>query len=347
MELIINPAFKTLLPPLSHEERATLKASIITDGCRDPLVVWRGAIVDGHNRYEICAAEGIGFKTVEMDFADEDAAMDWIDKNQIARRNLSPDDFRLAVGRRYNRTKKAQGGTGANQHKQTGQNVQSATTAAAIAAESGVDERTVRRAGKLAEAVDEVQKEDPETVNQGRAAVIEKAKESLRPHVANNSGDNEWYTPEPYIEAARTVMGAIDMDPASSAEANKVVKAAKIHTAEDSGLDAEWTGRLWMNPPYETALVGKFVEKLAASVESGKVTEALVLVNNATETRWFARLAGVSSMLCFPSSRVRFWKTDGKSAAPLQGQAVAYIGSNPKRFAEHFRQFGIIAQVMR
>ena len=74
--------------------------------------------------------------------------MDWIDKNQIARRNLSPDDFRLAVGRLYNRTKKAHGG----ERVSSGQNVHMPRTAETIARESGVDERTVRRAGKLAEA---------------------------------------------------------------------------------------------------------------------------------------------------------------------------------------------------
>jgi ParB family chromosome partitioning protein len=342
MPLTINPKFKFLLPALSADEYAALRKSIATEGCRDPLVVWRGQIVDGHNRFEICQAEGVDFDVREVEFADEDAAMDWIDANQIARRNLSPDDFRLAVGRRYNRTKRQDGGHG--DQKSGGQNVRP-NQAAAIAAESGVDERTVRRAGKLAEAVEHVQQAEPEVVAKGREAVIERAKETIKPHVANNGGDNEWYTPKPYIEAARAVMGKIDVDPASSCEANKVVKAESIYTAEDSGLKHDWVGKLWMNPPYSSELVGKFIEKLAASVESGKVTEALVLVNNATETRWFARLASVSAALCFPVGRVKFWHPR-KVATPLQGQAVAYIGKHRARFIEHFRQFGTVAEIV-
>jgi len=343
MKLTINPTFELLLPPLSPEEYNSLSESIEKEGCRDPILVWRGQIIDGHNRYQICTEHGIPFNVREMEFDDSEQACDWIDKNQIARRNLSPDDFRLAVGRRYNRTKKA-----AHRPEKNADNLSTLPerTAETIARESGVDERTVRRAGKLAEAVEEIQKAEPEVAAKGRDAVIERAKETLKPHVANNSGDNEWYTPKPYIEAARAVMGTIDLDPASSQEANKIVKAEAIHTAEDNGLKQDWAGRLWLNPPYASELVGKFIEKLAASVESGEVTEALVLVNNGTETKWFARLASVSAMLCFPTGRVKFWHPN-KVATPLQGQAVAYIGKNGKRFAEHFKSFGIVAEIVR
>lgn len=92
---------------------------------------------------------------------DRQAAMDWIDKNQLGRRNLTKEQISVVRGRVYNRKKKVQGGTGANQHskEQTGQNVQSAkskpdTTATEIAHEFGVDERTIRRDGEFAEAIE-------------------------------------------------------------------------------------------------------------------------------------------------------------------------------------------------
>ena len=168
-----------------------------------------------------------------------------------------------------------------------------------------------------------------------------------KPHVAQNSGDNEWYTPESYIEAAHTCMGNIDLDPASTPIANKVVKAKRIYTQKDNGLQQEWVGKIWLNPPYETALIGKFIDKLSASVESGTVIEAIVLTNNATDTKWFARLADVSSFLCFPTGRIKFWHSIKKSATPLQGQCVAYIGKNGKKFCGEFKRFGLILEVVK
>ena len=69
--LIIDPEFKALIPPLSPDERTGLEKSILEEGCRDALVVWKGhnILVDGHTRYEICTAHGKPFETVEMEFA--------------------------------------------------------------------------------------------------------------------------------------------------------------------------------------------------------------------------------------------------------------------------------------
>ena len=86
--LKINPKFKALIPPLSGEEYARLRESLITDGCRDAIVTWGGVIIDGHNRYEICSELNIPFSTVEKEFESEAEAEIWMLKNQLGRRNL-------------------------------------------------------------------------------------------------------------------------------------------------------------------------------------------------------------------------------------------------------------------
>jgi phage N-6-adenine-methyltransferase len=162
-----------------------------------------------------------------------------------------------------------------------------------------------------------------------------------RPHVVNNSGENEWYTPSEYIEAARRVLGTIDLDPASSVKANETVQATKFYTKEFDGLDKDWVGRVWMNPPYSDGLMPKFAAKFVEEVKAKNVVEAIVLVNNATETQWFEQLVSVSSAISFSTGRIKFLASDGLTKnSPLQGQAFIYFGDYPDIFTEEFGNFG-------
>ncbi len=200
-------------------------------------------------------------------------------------------------------------------------------------AEMGLDKKT----SKLAQDIAALPEEKLEAVKSGLIALSNVNKNV---HVSNNSGENEWYTPVQYITAAKKVMGVIDIDPASSELANKTVQAKKFYTARDNGLTKEWRGKLWMNPPYSSDLIGKFVAKYSEHI-GREVSEGIILVNNATETAWFQQLVSVSSAIVFPNSRIKFIDKFGNpSGAPLQGQAFIYSGGQVEFFLEVFRAFG-------
>src|ERR1700677_1229101 len=163
-----------------------------------------------------------------------------------------------------------------------------------------------------------------------------------KPHIAYNTGENEWYTPPTYIEAARLVLGTIELDPASSDVAQHTVKANTYYTKAQDGLTKNWKGNVWMNPPFAAGLITAFVGKFIHHFKASDITSGIVLVNNATETRWFQELASVSSMVCYPSKRIRFLDPQGRPGSPLQGQALVYCGNEANRFASAFNRFGLI-----
>ena len=171
----VDAEFEALIPPLQPEERQQLEESIAKEGCRDRLVVWAetGILVDGHNRYSICKKLGRPFNVAPMSFPSRDAAADWVDRNQLGRRNLTPDQMSLLRGRRYNRAKKAHGGDRKSESASSGQSVHLVKTAEALAKQHGVDEKTIRRDGQFAKAVEAVKSADPtieRRVAQGGAA---------------------------------------------------------------------------------------------------------------------------------------------------------------------------------
>ena len=167
-------------------------------------------------------------------------------------------------------------------------------------------------------------------------------------HVSHATGENEWYTPPDIIEAARRTMGGIDCDPATSEKANESIKAEIAFTIKENGLNQTWNGNVWMNPPYSQPLISKFSEAMSSKFESGEINQACILVNNATETAWLQRMARLSSAICFISGRIKFIDMDGNSSgAPLQGQAILYMGMNVSRFTKNFLEKGLIFYAKR
>ena len=155
-------------------------------------------------------------------------------------------------------------------------------------------------------------------------------------HDKNASGFFEWYTPPEIIEAARTAMGGIDLDPASSDVAQETVKAKRYFTIEDDGLSKQWKGRTWLNPPYSTELLGKFVEKVLTSKGP-----TCVLVNNTTETKSGQALLEQADAACFFNGRVRFLGPK-ESTSPLQGQMLVGLRVNAEAFRASFSPMGAI-----
>lgn len=203
----------------------------------------------------------------------------------------------------------------------------------------GVD----KKISSLSQQLARMPKKEFEQVRDGVVSMSEALKIV---HVSQNSGENEWYTPSAYIEAARTVMGGIDTDPASCAQANATVKAEKYFDAKADGLSKKWHGRVFMNPPYAQPLIANFAKAVAEKFSNKEITEAIVLVNNATETEWFNEMIKHASAVCFPNGRIRFVNKEGKpSGAPLQGQAVLYFGSKIQKFISEFKSFGWIGRI--
>jgi ParB family chromosome partitioning protein len=197
------------------------------------------------------------------------------------------------------------------------------------------DSRTIKQINKIKEKGSDKIKED---FLEGRISLPE-AYKKVTVHVSNNSGKYEWYTPSKFVDAARNTMGSIDLDPASSDIANIIVHATKYFTKEDNGLIRPWFGNVWMNPPYNNSLVVEFTEKLIKELPN--IEQACVLVNNATETRWFQKILNHSDAICFVKGRIKFLDVNGETTgSSLQGQVIMYFGIDVEKFDENFRSFG-------
>lgn len=169
--LKIDPEFQGKIPPLTFEELNQLEANILRDGrIINPIIVWQGLIVDGHNRYTIAKKHPeIPFTVHEKEFASRYEAIIWICKNQLGRRNLTPEQKKYLVGKQYEAEKALiPNEKGTNQYTSLvgGQNdhqPKNEKTRARIARETNTTDSFVRRAEHFAKGVDVAEEAVPGT----------------------------------------------------------------------------------------------------------------------------------------------------------------------------------------
>jgi len=156
---------------------------------------------------------------------------------------------------------------------------------------------------------------------------------------------NIWYTPEIYVNAAREVMGSIDLDPATDEDGNKIIKATNIITEEDDpdGLNQDWYGNVWLNPPYGKGS-GLFTSKLIKEYYDKRVTAAVLLLNAyGFDSLWFQPLWQFP--ICFTDHRIKFTNPNRDSGGPANANIFVYLGDNRIKFRDVFRKFGHVIKL--
>lgn len=163
--IVIRTDFKDLIEEPKPEELEQLEENILKEGVRDPIVIWpvdnQFVLIDGHNRFSICQRHKLEFPFKKIEFASDDEAKDWMIKNQLGRRNLSPAQQSYLRGLRYNQ-EKSQGKRSDLTSGQNDQKLETESTAVSLAKEYNVSPKTIVRDAEFAKGVETIGKKDPE-----------------------------------------------------------------------------------------------------------------------------------------------------------------------------------------
>ena len=160
----IDPEFENKIPPISEDEFKQLRENILTAGeVYEPLVVWDGVLVDGHNRWKVIRENPeIKWRVRNMEFTDKWAAFDWMYKNQLGRRNLTDEQRTYMIGKMYEARKNTHGGD----RKSSAQNEHlNGRKSEQIARELGVSHETVKRSEKFSKGVDALRDVSPDAAD--------------------------------------------------------------------------------------------------------------------------------------------------------------------------------------
>ena len=255
--LRIDPEFASKIPPLREEELKQLEENILADGVViNPLIVWNGVIVDGHNRYRILQQHPeIQFTTYEKAFSDRYAVIAWICKNQLGRRNLTSQQFKYLMGQQYKAEKIAYGGDRKNNAPkssyQNGNLILKEKTCERIVAENGVARNTVIRAEQFANGVDAAEEAVPgikQEILTGSikptekaVAAIAKAPPEERPALVQQlrqakETEKSEEKPKPRRSAAETLQAIRDIS-ANMLQSNGEIDADDICAELEDALD--------------------------------------------------------------------------------------------------------------
>ena len=159
-DIIVDSEFEGVCPALTEDEFTLLEQNILSDReVTSPLIVWNNRLIDGHHRRQIILNHPeLPFQIKEIGFVDKYEAIAWICKNQAGRRNLTPEQFSYLTGKRYEAEKQSWGSQERFQDDSPrGKNYllgKSNPTAAQIADENGISEKSVRLFGEYAKGVD-------------------------------------------------------------------------------------------------------------------------------------------------------------------------------------------------
>ena len=253
LHLAIDPEFASKIPPLREEELKQLEENILADGVViNPLIVWNGVIVDGHNRYRILQQyPEIQFSTYEKAFSNRYEAIAWICKNQLGRRNLTPEQRKYLIGKQYEAEKQSNGGDRkSSMKKSVGQNdqlIERKHTRRRIADENNVNESFVRRAESFANGVDAAEAVEPgikqsilsgtlKVTNQDVSAIAKAPPEERPALVQQLRQAKEIEKPKPKRSAAETLQAIRDISE-NMLQSNGEIDADDICAELEDALD--------------------------------------------------------------------------------------------------------------
>ena len=260
LHLTIDSEFASKIPPLREEELKQLEENILADGVViNPLIVWDGVIVDGHNRYRILQKHPeIQFTTYEKQFSDRYAAIAWICKNQLGRRNLTPQQFKYLIGLQYEAEKCSSNYNGnrftsldKSRCVQNEHTYKPERTAERIARENNLSGSYVRRAEHFAKGVDAAEKVAPgikQEILTGNikptekaVAAIAKAPPEERPALVQQlrqakETEKQEEKPKPRRSAAETLQAIRDIS-ANMLQSNGEIDADDICAELEDALD--------------------------------------------------------------------------------------------------------------